>query len=43
VTFHHGNTRLRLIVDASGQIIQRSVIRRHLLPPRSAARHDRDL
>lgn len=29
VTFYHGNTRLRLIVDAEGQIVERSVTRRH--------------
>lgn len=33
VTFHHGNTRLRLVVDGGGRVIQRSVIRRHPISP----------
>ena len=37
VTFYHGNTRLRLIVDASGQVVQRAVTRVRPIP-RQAAR-----
>lgn len=43
VTFCHGNTRLRLIVDASGRIVQRSVTRVHPLPGQAAARRHRDV
>ncbi|MGH8295492.1 MAG: DUF6522 family protein [Steroidobacteraceae bacterium] len=38
VTFFHGNTRLRLIVDAGGQIVARSVARLHPISRRAAAR-----
>lgn len=41
VTFRHGNTRLRLIVDAGGQIVQRSVTRVHPMPGQAAARRHR--
>lgn len=43
VTFYHGNTRLRLIVDASGQIVQRAVTRVSPKPRRAAARGEPDV
>lgn len=43
VTFYHGNTRLRLIVDAGGQIVERSVTRLHPVSRQAASRHDRNV
>lgn len=43
VTFYHGNTRLRLIVDASGQIVQRAVTRVRPNPRQAAAGDERDV
>lgn len=43
VTFYHGNTRLRLVVDAGGQIIERSVARLHPIHRQAAARDGRDV
>lgn len=42
VTFFHGNTQLRLIVDEGGQIVTRSVVRLHPPTRRFAARRDGD-
>lgn len=43
VTFYHGNTRLRLIVDASGEVIQRAVMRVRPIPRQAEARNERDV
>ena len=43
VTFYHGNTRLRLIVAASGRIVQRAVIRARPISRQAAAADDRDV
>jgi hypothetical protein len=43
VTFYHGNTRLRLIVDADGQIVERSVARLHPIPRKPPMKRLSDL
>lgn len=43
VTFYHGNTRLRLTVDADGQIVERSVSRLHPIPRKPSMKRLRDL
>ncbi|MGH8316711.1 MAG: DUF6522 family protein [Steroidobacteraceae bacterium] len=43
VTFYHGNTRLRLIVDAGGQIVERSVARLHRIPQMRPMKRLREL
>lgn len=43
VTFYHGNARLRLLVDADGQIIERSVARLHPIPRMPSTKRLSDL
>lgn len=43
VTFYYGNIRLRLIVDADGQIAERSVARLHALPRKPPLKRMSDL